>query len=128
MGKQSEEGEHYFIACTIFLYIHNRTAIASIRNHMARSSVYLVLMRSSFVCHLQEPDSELAPSFLWDLPPFCLIHQFFKNVGRWEVFIFLTQFVCRSLSLQHSIIIINQSLHHLTGRHIGISIVVAYVL
>ena len=85
-------------------------------------------MRPSFVCHLQKPDSELAAFLIRAVPPFCLIHQFLKNVGRGEVFVLLTQFVCRPLPLQHSIIIIDQGLHHLTRRHIGISIVVAYVL
>lgn len=85
---------HYFIACTIYLYIHNRTTIASIRNYRPDPQVYLVLMCSSFVCHFQEPDSESAPTFLWELPPFRLIHQFFKNVGGWEVFVLLTQLVC----------------------------------
>ena len=85
-------------------------------------------MRSSFVRHLQEPDSELVTSFDFEVPPLSLIHQFFKNVGSWEIFVLLTQLVRSSLPLQHSIVIVNQGLHHLTRRHIGISIVVTYVL
>jgi hypothetical protein len=70
-------------------------------------------MRSTLTGHLQKPNS-----------PFCLVHQFFKNVGSWIIPVGLASLVCLALTLQDAIIIVDEGFDHFAGRYIRIAIII----